>query len=111
MSSQIIKPTFPSILLYSFLQQNATETDTLFIFNNAAYKKSKYNKSIDTFLEECKQYYYVSKYKYLLDANIKCARFLTVIRQICKFLKITYTTEVKYIKSGYDIIYHINKIL
>ena len=109
MSSQIIKTTFPPLLLYLFLQKNASETDTFFVFNNAAYKKAKYNTSIDIFLEECKQYYHISKYKYISDTNMKYARFLTVIRQICNFLKITYTSDIKYIKSAYDIVYYIDK--
>lgn len=109
MTSQIIKHNFPPELLYDFLETNADKNKikTTYIFDNACFKKAKYNNNICSFLDECKLYYYTSKHKYLNDPNMKYVKFLTIIRQICNYLNIEYISNVKYIKSSYEIIYYI----
>ena len=51
-------------------------------------------------------YYHISKRKYL-ERKLTYNSFITVIRQICNFNKITYTSQLKYDKSTYDITYYI----
>ena len=51
--------------------------------------------------------YYIKLPKKYLDKKLNYNSFVTVIRQICNHLKITYTSQVKYDKSVYDIIYYI----
>jgi hypothetical protein len=77
-----------------------------YILNKNAFKKGIYNKSIDAFFEKIKPCYYLSKRKYL-DRKLTYNSFTTVIRQICNFNKITYTSQIKYDKSVYDIVYYI----
>ena len=47
--------------------------------------------------------------KPLSKSNIKLTynSFTTIIRQICKYNQITYTSQIKYDKSTYEIVYYI----
>ena len=61
---------------------------------------------IPEFLEMCKPYYHISKRKYL-ERKMSYNNFTTIIRQICNFNKIMYTSQIKYDKSNYNIVYYI----
>lgn len=74
--------------------------------NKDAFKKGIFNDIIPIFLEECKEFYHLSKQKYI-DKKLTYNAFTTVIRQICNSNKIIYTSKIKYINSTYDIIYYI----
>ena len=106
MSSQIFKKQIPSIMLYELLEKIATKTEKRYIFNRNSYKKGILDNTITDFLIQCKEYYYSSKQKYL-EKKLTYNSFVTVLRQICNFNKITYTSQIKYCKSEYDIEYYI----
>lgn len=106
MSSQIFKSQVPNELLYGLLNNIAIRTDKRFIFNKTSYKKGLIDDLIIIFLNNCKKYYYDSKQKYL-DKKITYNVFTTVLRQICNYNKIIYTSQIKYSKSKYDIEYYI----
>ena len=106
MISQIFKEHIPNELLIKLLDDNAIKTDNCYVFNNNSFKKGIYNNTITNFITNCMPYYHISKRKYL-DRKITYNSFITIIRQICKFNKITYTSQLKYDKSTYDIIYYI----
>jgi hypothetical protein len=106
MVSQIFKIDVPTELLVTLLQNIAVKTDTCFIVNKSVYKKGVFTEEVNTFFQECKPYYYISKRKYI-EPPITYNAFITVIRQICNFNKIKYTSQIKYDKSNYDIIYSI----
>lgn len=106
MSSQIFKKKIPTELLFGLLDKVALKSEKLYIFNNESYKKGILQEDIPKFLESCKEYYHLSKQKYLAK-KISFNTFATVLRQICKFNKVTYTTQIKYDKSSYSILYFI----
>jgi hypothetical protein len=106
MSSQIFKNNIPNELLFALIESISIKTEKYYVVNNNAYKKGMFNESIPKFLQECKPYYHLSKRKYL-ERKIKYNAFITILRQICNFNKITYTSQIKYDKSQYDIIYYI----
>jgi hypothetical protein len=106
MTSQIFKNKVPTEQLITLLTDIAVKTDKCYVINNNSYKKGIFNEMIPKFLEECKPYYHVSKRKYL-ERKINYNAFITILRQICNFNKITYTSQIKYDKSNYDIIYYI----
>jgi hypothetical protein len=106
MSSQIFKNKIPNDELLQLLEDIAIKTDKCYIINNIAYKKGIFNDAIPRFLEKCKPYYYISKRVYL-ERKLNYNAFITILRQICNFNKITYTSQIKYDKSQYDIIYYI----
>ena len=106
MSSQIFKNPIPKSLLSKLLDDIAVKTDKCYVVNNNSYKKGMFNELIIHFIEECKPYYHLSKRKYL-ERKPTYNSFTTIIRQICNFNKITYTSLIKYDKSTYDIMYYI----
>jgi hypothetical protein len=106
MPSQIFKNPVPNDLLKNLLDENAIKTETGYTINNCSYKKGIFNGTILKFLEECRPYYHISKRSYI-DRKLTYKSFNTIIRQICNFNNITYTTQIKYDKSVYDIVYDI----
>jgi hypothetical protein len=106
MSSQIFKNKIPNEYLIKLLEEIAVKTDKYYIINNITYKKGIFNNTIPIFLEACKPYYHISKRVYL-ERKLNYNAFITILRQICNFNKITYTSQIKYDKSQYDIIYYI----
>jgi len=106
MSSQIFKNNIPNQLLIKLLDDIAIKTEKCYVLNNNSYKKGMFNETIIKFINECIPYYHLSKRKYL-ERKLTYNSFVTVIRQICNYNKITYTSQIKYDKSTYDIIYYI----
>jgi hypothetical protein len=106
MSRQIIKKEIPSCILFELLDKICLKSQKYYVFNNDAFKKGLYNEEIQNFLKTCISYYQISKRKYL-EKKLTYNSFVTVLRQICNFNKITYTSQIKYEKSTYEIIYYI----
>jgi hypothetical protein len=106
MSSQIFKNKVPNELLFSLLDSICLKTDKYYIFNNDSFKKGVYKELLNNFIESCRPYYFISKYKYL-DKKLCFNSFVTIIRQICKNNSIVYLSQIKYDKSTYNIIYFI----
>jgi hypothetical protein len=106
MSSQIFKEHIPNETLIKLLNDIAIKTEKCYILNNDAYKKGIFNNLLETFVNQCTPYYYLSKRKYL-TRKLSYNSFTTIIRQICNYNNITYTSQIKYDKSNYDIIYYI----
>ena len=106
MNSQIFKNNVPNDILFKILEDIAVKTEKYYIINNNSYKKGIFNETIPAFLEECKSYYHISKRKYL-ERKSTYNSFITVLRQICNYNKITYTSQIKYDRSKYDIIYNV----
>jgi predicted site-specific integrase-resolvase len=105
MTSQIFKKQVPNEILFKLLENICSnKNEKYYILNSISFKKGLYCDSISIFLELCKPFYYNSKKKYL-ERKITYNMFTTVIRQICNFNNIKYTTQIKYDKSVYDIIY------
>jgi len=120
MNIQIFKTKIPDSLVFQLLEAIAikgtetntntginTNTNVVYTINKNVYKKGVFNSKIAEFYEACKPYYHISKRKYL-DKKMSYNSFITVIRQICNSNKITYTSQIKYDKSDYDIVYCIS---
>jgi len=106
MTSQIFKKKISTDFLFQLLNKVASKSEKLYIFNIDSYKKGVLQGDVQKFLEDCKDYYHISKQKYL-ERKLSFNSFTTVLRQICKYNKITYTTQIKYDKSSYSILYFI----
>ena len=106
MSTQIFKNNIPNNNLFELLDKIAPKNEKHYTFNSDSFKKGVYNESIQNFLVFCKPYYHISKRKYL-ERKLTYTSFTTILRQICNFNKITYTSQIKYDKSTYDIVYYI----
>ena len=106
MSTQIFKKNVPNELLFTLLDSICAKNETHYVFNNESFKRGIFQESIPKFFTECNKYYHISKKKYL-EKKLTYNSFTTVLRQICNFNNITYTSQIKYDKSNYDIIYYI----
>ena len=106
MSFQIFKDRIPNEMLIKLLDDIAVKYEKYYIINNNSYKKGMFNNIIELFITQCMPYYHISKRKYL-ERKLTYNSFITVIRQICNFNKITYTSQLKYDKSTYDITYYV----
>jgi len=106
MSIQIFKKNIPNELVFNLLDSICLKNDKHYTFNIESFKKGVFKETISKFIEYCKPYYHLSKRKYL-ERKLTYNSFTTILRQICNFNKIKYTSEIKYDKSSYDIVYYI----
>ena len=109
MSSQIFKQNISNSLLFQLLDDIAVKNvkDSFYFVDHNVYKRGVFTKKIEEFYKICRPFYHISKRKYL-DKKLTYNSFITVIRQICNSNKITYTSQIKYNKSIYDIVYSIS---
>ena len=106
MSRQIFKNFVPNELLFNLLDSICFKNEKHYVLTMESFKKGIYKEIIQEFCENCKQYYHNSKQKYL-ERKISYNSFTTILRQICNFNKIIYTSQIKYDKSSYNIVYYI----
>tara|TARA_B100000900_G_C20506472_1_gene686101 strand:+ start:656 stop:988 length:333 start_codon:yes stop_codon:yes gene_type:complete len=106
--SQIFKNKIPDNILYDFIKKIGEEnhTDNMYIISKNSYKKSIMSDDLETFYNEIKKYYYISK-KFYIERKRNYKNFITIIRQICKFNKIPFSSKIFYSKSSYEIKYFI----
>ena len=106
MSTQIFKKQIPNETFIALLEDIGTKGEKHYVINNESYKRGIFTNSIPMFMESCKPFYHISKKKYL-ERKLTYNSFTTVLRQICNFNKFKYTSQIKYDKSSYDIIYYV----
>lgn len=106
MSSQIFKQKFSKTILFDFLNFCCNSSNP-YIINKETFKKINLdNESFNNFIKNIEPFYYSSK-KHYIQKKLTLNSLCTIIRQICNFLKIQYTSEIKYFKSKYEIVYYI----
>ena len=106
MSSQIFKNQISKHLLFDLLEKICHKTQDYYIFNKIAFKKGEYLNLIQPLIDILMPSYHKSKQFYLTRKRTYSS-FLTIIRQLCKVNAISYNSNISYIKSTYEIIYHI----
>lgn len=107
--SQLFRINIPKEFILSFLSENCETVKDFYVFNNDTFKKICYNQSINSFYTSCEKYYFLSKQKYLHKMTFN--GIATVMRQICNFHEIPYTSKIKYAHSSYTIEYFFKKIV
>ena len=106
MTSQIFKLQIPNNIFFELLDKICIKNQKYYTFNIESFKKGVFSEDIQNFITLCNPYYHISKRKYL-ERKLTYTSFTTVLRQICNFNKITYTSQIKYDKSSYNILYYI----
>jgi len=106
MSTQIFKNQIPINILFDLLDKICLKNEKHYTFSINSFKKGVYTEDIYVFLDLCKPYYHISKRKYI-ETKLTYKSFSTILRQICNFNKIAYTSKINYDKSKYDILYYI----
>jgi len=106
MSSQIFKQKFSPSILFEFLDK-ICKSSTPYILNKETFKIIQlHDADFQKFISDIEPFYFNSK-KHYLKKTLTINNLFTIIRQICNFLKIEYTSEIKYFKSKYEIVYYI----
>ena len=104
--SQIFQKSYPKNLFFQFLSEFCELNNNQYIFSKDTLKRIKLHEKENVFCEQLKDYYFPSKHHYLeREKNYK--NFVTIIRQICKYHHIPFTSDIKYSKSKYEIKYFI----
>lgn len=104
MKTQIFKTVPPIQMLFDLFEVICIKEGGTFILTNDGFKKGVFHNLIHPFLTSCTEYYHVSK-RFYLERKIAYNSFLTIIRQICNAHKIPFTSQIKYDKSSYNIVY------
>ena len=104
--SQTFKSPINKNILFEFLEKICEKREKYFAFDLSSYKRGELNKENELFLEIVKPYYHTAKLFYI-ERKLSYSRLCTIIRQICKFNSIRFTTKVLYSKSKYNIPYYI----
>ena len=103
--SQIFKNKIEPEFFIDFLKKYTTVTKNKeYIFNHISYKKANYNNDIQSLISMLIGHYHKSK-QFYLTRNMNYKNFVTIIRQICNYLCIPYTSKIVYSNSKYNINY------
>ena len=97
--SQVIKPGLSIQVLYNLVGVYVS-TNKLFV-TKTLYKKVVVNNTCAIFLQTITPFYHKSKQFYCLR-TMTYKRWLTILRQLCKYFKLPYTSTVRYHSSMYD---------
>jgi hypothetical protein len=105
--SQIFKRAIPIEIINNFFEKYCISVKQYYVFNKDCYKKLSYNGQTELFLSSCQDYYHSSKQKYLQNTSFN--GITTIIRQICNYHQIPFTSKLKYAHSTYTIEYVFGK--
>ena len=107
MSNQIFKSEFPNELIFNFLETYAIKNNTkYYLVTKESFKSAEFHEDIEKFCNSIEKYYYNCK-KFYVTRKQNYKTFITILRQICKFNHLAFTSKIKYDKSKYEIIYYI----
>jgi hypothetical protein len=104
--SQIFKTQIDQKNFFDFLEKICIKTEKYYIFDINSYKRAQLQDVIESFSLLIKPYYYESK-QFYVNRTLSYSRLCTIIRQICNFSSILYTTKIVYTNSKYNIPYYI----
>lgn len=108
MVQQNFKEPFPKTLVFDFLEKYCEKISKCYIFTKLSFQLANQNGDIQQFTDRIKPHYYKSKKKYA-EREQTYTSFMTIIRQMCRYHNIGYSSKIKYIKSYYEMVYFINK--
>lgn len=104
MPGQIFKYPVPTTIVYNLLDKICLKTDNYYLVDMNAYRKLMFHGYNIDFVNEIKDSYYVGK-QFYITRDMTYKSFTNIIRQLCKFNNILYTSQMKYNESKYNIDY------
>jgi hypothetical protein len=102
MSNQIFKKPVPKEILFDVLDKISFKTEKYYLIDINAYRKFMFHNYNTEFCENLKEYYNLSKLFYL-ERKMTYNSFTNIVRQLCKFNNIMFTSQIKYNESKYNI--------
>lgn len=110
MVNQIFKEVPPEKIMYDFLNKYAIKNNTKYYYiSKIIFRQANLHNEVELFCDHIKKYYHNSK-KYYASRTQTYKTFMTILRQICKYHHIPFTSKIKYDKSKYQIDYFIYPI-
>jgi hypothetical protein len=103
---QIFRRTIPITILIDLLEQISLKTDKYYFIDINAYKKMMFHKLHLDFLKKIVDYYHASK-QFYIERKLTYNSFTNIVRQICKSNGVTFTSQIKYNESQYNIDYFV----
>jgi hypothetical protein len=97
--SQVIKPGLSIQVLYNLVGVYVS-TNKLFV-TNTLYKKLVANNTCAIFLQTITPFYHKSK-QFYCTRTMTYKRWLTILRQLCQYFKLSYTSKIQYYNSTYE---------
>ena len=108
MSSQIFKKDIDKEIIINFLESYSQQNEQFFIFSKINFRQAEYHNAIVPLCDKIRDCYHKSKL-YYIERKLNYSKFITVLRQICKAVNLSYTSRIIYINSSYNIVYYISK--
>ena len=107
MRGQVFHKPVPQYLLWQFLQTiQAYDYGSYLVVCNDQFKRAKLQNVLNPFLVQMQDYYLPSK-RHFIDKTMSFYKLMTILRQICNANGIVYERKMKYVKSSYEILYHL----
>jgi len=103
--SQLFKKEIPNEMFFDFINKCSSKT-TCYVITKETFKRARFKKEVENFLEDIKEYYFKCK-QFYITRKITYKNFMTIIRQICKYKHLAFASKIKYDKSKYEIVYYI----
>jgi len=103
---QIFRKLIPPKVLFELLEKVCLKTEKYYFIDLNAFKKILFHKYHIEFIEKIRGCYYLSK-QFYVDRKFTYNSCVNIIRQICKSNEITFTSEIKYNESKYNIDYFV----
>ena len=104
--NQTFKTPIDKNILFDFLMKVCDKSSKYYIFNSCSYKRGELNGENVAFLERIKPFYHAAKLFYV-DRKLTYSGMCTLIRQICKYHSILFSSRIVYVKSKHNIQYFI----
>lgn len=96
---QIIKPGLSIQVLYDWL--DISNLNKYILVTNNLYKKRKVDSNFYLLLEKISMFYHKSK-QFYCSRIMTYTRWLTIVRQLCKYFELSYTSKIRYYNSTYE---------
>ena len=108
MSNQIFKQDISKNIILTFLNNYAEQDERFYIFSKTNFRQAEFHNAIEPLCTYIKPYYHKSK-QYYIERKLTYSKFITILRQLCKLVELSYTSRIIYSNSTYNIVYYISK--
>jgi len=106
-TNQIFKKPIPISILMDFLEKYAIKHNSkYYLVTKDTFKRANFFNDIESLCSNIVDYYYKCK-QFYPNRTQTYKTFTTLIRQICRYNHIPFTSKIKYDKSKYEIQYYI----
>lgn len=92
--------------MYNYLDIYCIKDGDYLYINKEIYKKYEINNKVEEFINYITPFYKTSK-KYFTERIRNYNNFISILRHICKLLKISYHKKIIYNNNSYYIVYYI----